>query len=83
MPGSPSHEPGGNTRPKWPLDSVVCAKFSDRHRYKLSEIRDRKLPPDDITLLRMAGRLEIVVLAYGLRPRKLPTRVAKGVEMWQ
>ena len=40
------HDPGGKSRPKWSLDSVVKAKFSDcnRYRYELSEIWDLSKP---------------------------------------
>jgi hypothetical protein len=40
------HDPGGKSRPKWPADSSVTAKFSDceKYRYELCEVWDSKRP---------------------------------------
>ncbi|MBS0506228.1 MAG: DUF1643 domain-containing protein [Proteobacteria bacterium] len=38
------HDPGGKHKPRWPVDSVVQAQFSDcgRYRYSLSEVWDAR-----------------------------------------
>jgi len=41
------HDPGGKSRPDWPSDSIVKARFSDgdeKFRYELSEIWDQSKP---------------------------------------
>ncbi|OGQ59697.1 MAG: hypothetical protein A3J24_01360 [Deltaproteobacteria bacterium RIFCSPLOWO2_02_FULL_53_8] len=40
------HDAGGKSRPAWPSDSTVSARFSecDKYRYELSEIWDRSKP---------------------------------------
>ena len=40
------HDPGGKSRPAWPGDSKVTARFSqcDRYRYELAEIWDDTRP---------------------------------------
>ena len=131
------HDPGGKSRPKWSLDSVVQAKFSEckRYRYELSEVWDATKPmvlwilmnpsvanldhsdptliktgkyarawgyggqlignahayratdsnemllvdhpvgpKNDAYLLSMAKRSKMIVLAYGMPPKKLITR---------
>lgn len=139
-----TYDPGGKSKPRWPKDSKVTAKFSDceRYRYGLSEIWDKDFPlvmflmmnpsvagvehadptlirtgryarawgyggqlvgnvhayrltdskllagavepvgpKNDATLLHMAKKAEIVVLAYGLPPKPLRARAATVVEM--
>jgi hypothetical protein len=41
-----THDPGGKSKPPWPISSMVKAEFSscDRYRYRLSEIWDENLP---------------------------------------
>ena len=41
-----AHDPGGKSKPRWPVDSVVTARFSDcnRYRYTLEETWDAELP---------------------------------------
>ena len=41
------HDPGGRSKPRWPADSEITARFSacQRYRYALYEIWDAKLPP--------------------------------------
>ena len=131
------HDPGGKSRPKWSLDSVVQAKFSEckRYRYELSEVWDATKPmvlwilmnpsvanldhsdptliktgkyarawgyggqlignvhayratdsnemllvddpvgpENDGALLSMAKRTQMIVLAYGMPPKKLAAR---------
>ena len=40
------HDPGGKSKPRWPSDSIVAARFSvcGRYRYELSEVWDPALP---------------------------------------
>ena len=41
-----THDPGGRSKPRWPVGSLINARFSDcgRYRYELSEIWDPALP---------------------------------------
>lgn len=43
---SKNHDPGGNSRPAWPVDSKVTARFSECgcYRYELVEIWDQTKP---------------------------------------
>ena len=43
---SKNHDPGGKSRPAWPLDSKVTPRFSacGRYRYELAEIWDESKP---------------------------------------
>ena len=43
---SAKHDPGGKSRPAWPADSVVTARFSEcgQYRYELAEIWDQSKP---------------------------------------
>lgn len=43
---SEKHDPGGKSRPAWPVDSKVTARFSKcgRYRYELAEIWDHTKP---------------------------------------
>lgn len=43
----PPHDPGGKSKPRWPADSSIDARFSpcNRYRYTLTEIWDSTLPP--------------------------------------
>ena len=45
-PTSAQHDPGGKSRPAWPADSKVTARFSkcDCYRYELAEIWDNTKP---------------------------------------
>ncbi|KRC18091.1 DUF1643 domain-containing protein [Acidovorax sp. Root219] len=45
-PSVSAHDPGGRRKPAWPVDSRVCAQFSDcgRYRYALTEVWDEKRP---------------------------------------
>ena len=40
------HDPGGKSKPRWPSDSIVTARFSacGRYRYELSEVWNPALP---------------------------------------
>ena len=134
---TPKHDAGGKSRPKWPTDSIVTAKFSgcERYRYELCEVWDSKKPmllwilmnpsvatldhrdptliktgkfsrawgfggqlignvhayratnsiemlkvddpagpENDKTLLEMAKRSNLIVLAYGIPPKNLSDR---------
>ena len=140
------HDAGGKSRPKWPSDSIVTARFSDceRYRYELCEVWDSNNPlllwilmnpsvanldhsdptliktgkyarawgfggqlignvhayratnsndmlkvddpvgsENDKALMEMAKRSNLIVLAYGIPPKKLSQRgdyVAKLLE---
>jgi hypothetical protein len=43
---SEKHDPGGKSRPAWPADSTVSARFSEcgQYRYELVEIWDHRRP---------------------------------------
>lgn len=45
-PTSEQHDPGGKSRPAWPQDSTVTARFSKcgQYRYELVEIWDHRRP---------------------------------------
>ena len=45
-PTSAQHDPGGKSRPAWPGDSTVTARFSPcgQYRYELAEIWDPRRP---------------------------------------
>jgi hypothetical protein len=57
------------------------------HAYRVTDSKlltaaeDPVGPNNDATLVRMAGRADMVVLAYGLPPKRLQARAAKVVEL--